>query len=472
MRCDLAASLLHEPPLLFLDEPTIGLDVVAKANVRAFLKEANKLLETTVILTTHDLDDIEELCERVVLIDHGQVLWDGSLRGLRDRHLPEARIRFDLNQPPAGDPAELAVGPWRATRLSPGRYQLVVDKREASPADVLREVVRDLPVLDLAVGEPDIEEVVARIYRENAALRKADGRRARPRAPRPASSSTAASGGAEAAVTTLALARPYLAFARTSFLNILAYRARYFVGILTYFFNATVWYYIWRALFHEKGAGATLGGFTFPQMLTYVATGWALRSFYFNEVDREIASQVREGRLAMTLIKPVDVQAMTLSQALGESAFRLVLFTLPIGLLLGLVYPLLPPASAGGLRPLPPLGPPLGAPRRRDQLLRRPRRHPHDVDPRRPPRQVPRPRAPLGPPRPGRVLPRAGPEGPRLAPLPPHERHARGASGSASPPAPTPRALSPSRPGGRSSSSSSAASSGRPRARRIEVQGG
>ena len=146
-------------------------------------------------------------------------------------------------------------------------------------------------------------------------------------------------------MTALALARPYLAFARTSFLNLLAYRARYFVGILTYFFNATVWYYIWRALFHEKGAGATLGGFTFPQMLTYVTTGWALRSFYFNEVDREIASQVREGRLAMTLIKPIDVQAMTLSQALGESAFRLVLFTLPIGVLLGLVYPVLPPAG-------------------------------------------------------------------------------------------------------------------------------
>ena len=129
---------------------------------------------TTVILTTHDLDDIEELCERVVLIDHGQILYDGSLRGLRDRHLPEARIRFDLNPIPAGDPAELAVGPWRAARLSQGRYQVVVDKREVSTADVLREIVRDLPVLDLAVGEPDIEEVVARIYRENAALRRPD----------------------------------------------------------------------------------------------------------------------------------------------------------------------------------------------------------------------------------------------------------------------------------------------------------
>ena len=119
MRCDLAASLLHEPTLLFLDEPTIGLDVVAKANVRSFLKEANRLLATTVILTTHDLDDIEELCERVVLIDHGQVLWDGSLRGLRDRHLPEARIRFDLNPIPAGRPGRARRRPVARRRASP-----------------------------------------------------------------------------------------------------------------------------------------------------------------------------------------------------------------------------------------------------------------------------------------------------------------------------------------------------------------
>lgn len=138
--------------------------------------------------------------------------------------------------------------------------------------------------------------------------------------------------------------RPYLAFARTAFLNLLAYRARYFVGILTYVFNVTVWYYIWRALFSEGGA-ERLGGFTFPQMLTYVATGWILRSFYFNEVDRDIANQVTEGRLAMQLIKPVDFQLLTLSQALGESVFRGALFAGPIALVLLLVFPLLPPAS-------------------------------------------------------------------------------------------------------------------------------
>ena len=140
--------------------------------------------------------------------------------------------------------------------------------------------------------------------------------------------------------------RGYLALARTAFLNLLAYRARYFVGILTYFFNVTVWYYIWRALFAQAPEGARLGGFTFPQMLTYVTVGWVLRSFYFNEVDRDIATQVQEGRLAMALVKPLDFQAMTLSTALGESAFRAVMFALPIGLVLFAVYRVAPPASA------------------------------------------------------------------------------------------------------------------------------
>ena len=175
MRCDLAASLLHAPPLLFLDEPTIGLDVVAKANVRSFLSEVNRTQETTVILTTHDLGDIEELCRRVVLIDRGQVLYDGSLEGLRARWLPEARIRFDLRDSAGIGSADLVFDGIRAERISPNRFQIVVDKQRTSPADVLREVVDRYPVLDLSVSEPDIEEVVSRIYRESARSRPASG---------------------------------------------------------------------------------------------------------------------------------------------------------------------------------------------------------------------------------------------------------------------------------------------------------
>lgn len=145
----------------------------------------------------------------------------------------------------------------------------------------------------------------------------------------------------------MTLLRPYIALARTAFVNLLAYRARYFVGILTYFFNVTVWYYIWKALFAQAPAGGRIGGFTFPEMLTYVTTGWVLRSFYFNEIDREIASQVQEGRLAMALVKPLDYQAMTLAQGFGESAFRAVMFALPIAIVLFAVYRISPPASFG-----------------------------------------------------------------------------------------------------------------------------
>jgi len=175
MRCDLAASLLHSPPLLFLDEPTIGLDVVAKSNVRAFLSEVNRRDGTTVILTTHDLDDIEELCRRVVIIDRGQVLYDGVLQGLRDRHLPEARIRFDLRDAAGTGEASLDVAGRRAERVGKNRYQIVVDKRTATAADVIREIVNRYPVVDLSVSEPDIEEVVTRIYRESARRRPDTG---------------------------------------------------------------------------------------------------------------------------------------------------------------------------------------------------------------------------------------------------------------------------------------------------------
>ncbi|MFG0316484.1 MAG: ATP-binding cassette domain-containing protein, partial [Planctomycetota bacterium JB042] len=95
MRCDLAASLLHDPPLLFLDEPTIGLDVVAKDSVRTFLRELNQELSTTILLTTHDLRDIEELCRRVIVIDHGRILFDGPLTEMKARHAGTVHVEVD-----------------------------------------------------------------------------------------------------------------------------------------------------------------------------------------------------------------------------------------------------------------------------------------------------------------------------------------------------------------------------------------
>ena len=137
--------------------------------------------------------------------------------------------------------------------------------------------------------------------------------------------------------------RAVLPFARIGFLNMLAFRARYYVGVLTYLFNVAVYYFIWRAVF--RSGGASVAGMTLEDMVTYVAVGWAIRSFYFNEIDRELGTQVQEGKLAMNLIRPVDFQTVMVADAAGQSAFRAVLFTVPISVVLALVFPLKPPAS-------------------------------------------------------------------------------------------------------------------------------
>jgi ABC-2 type transport system ATP-binding protein len=167
MRCDLAASLLHRPPLLFLDEPTIGLDVVAKANVREFLQEINKVEGTTVLLTTHDLSDIETLCRRVIVIDHGRLLFDGPLASLRDRILPVTSVVFDVKRAP--DPADLVFNGLAAREIGTHRYSIEVDRRVISPASAVKEIVNRFDVADLSIQEPQIEEVVKRIYREGIA---------------------------------------------------------------------------------------------------------------------------------------------------------------------------------------------------------------------------------------------------------------------------------------------------------------
>jgi ABC-2 type transport system permease protein len=134
----------------------------------------------------------------------------------------------------------------------------------------------------------------------------------------------------------------YFEFARIAFLKILAYRLRYFTGIVTYFINVSVYYFIWSAIY---GSSTDVAGYDLSQMTTYVAVGWIIRSFYFNNVDRDISAEVLEGKIAVNLIKPVDVQIMYIAQTAGEACFRAVLFTLPIAAVLLFIYPISPPAS-------------------------------------------------------------------------------------------------------------------------------
>ena len=133
------------------------------------------------------------------------------------------------------------------------------------------------------------------------------------------------------------------------FVNTMAYRLRYYTGIVTYFIYVTVYYFIWKAIYSHS---ASIEGFDFSHLLTYVAIGWIIRSFYYNNIDQEMATQVLEGKLAMDLIKPVNIQWMYIAQALGESAFRLTMLTVPTAVVLLLVFPVRKPAGVGELRRL------------------------------------------------------------------------------------------------------------------------
>ena len=162
MRCDLAAALLHQPSILFLDEPTIGLDAVSKLAFRDFIKRFNRDRGVTVILTTNDMDDIEALCTRVMVIGEGRILSDGALEALRERIAPERRLIVHLEERDAvvSDP-EATV-----TQREGHRVHLSFDPRRTPPADLIARIASRHAVRDLFVESAPIEEIVARMYAE------------------------------------------------------------------------------------------------------------------------------------------------------------------------------------------------------------------------------------------------------------------------------------------------------------------
>jgi ABC-2 type transport system ATP-binding protein len=164
MRADLAASLLHRPALLFLDEPTIGLDLVAKDAIRGFLRDVNREFGTTILLTTHDLRDIEALTERVMVIDRGRLVFDGPLDDLRDAAIDEGIARFDFTEEPRLEDLEGIDDSVTWKRLSPVRFEARFPRSRLKVADLLGRCVRRFSVADVALPEPSIEEVIRRIY--------------------------------------------------------------------------------------------------------------------------------------------------------------------------------------------------------------------------------------------------------------------------------------------------------------------
>lgn len=160
MRCELAASLLHSPKILFLDEPTIGLDAVSKLAVREFIKRLNKEKGVTVILTTHDMDDIESLCNRVIVIGKGQILSDGNLQSLREKVSKERRLILDYSEEIS---KFLIEG---ATLIKDENNRLIIDfKPEViTPADLISSISHQYKIKDILIENPPIEEVIAKLY--------------------------------------------------------------------------------------------------------------------------------------------------------------------------------------------------------------------------------------------------------------------------------------------------------------------
>jgi ABC-2 type transport system ATP-binding protein len=160
VRGELSAVMLHDPEIVFLDEPTIGLDVVAKERVREFLADANRERGVTVMLTTHDLADIERLCDRILMIDHGRLIYDGTVDDLLARYGAERTLVVDLEEPAP----PLDVPGVSDVRVDGLRQWLRFRREETSAADLTAAVAQRARLVDLAVEEPDIEEVVRRIY--------------------------------------------------------------------------------------------------------------------------------------------------------------------------------------------------------------------------------------------------------------------------------------------------------------------
>jgi ABC-2 type transport system ATP-binding protein len=166
MRCDLTASLLHQPKLLFLDEPSIGLDVLAKSRIRDFLQYLNETTHTTILLTTHDLDEIEKLCPRIILIDHGKKVYDGGLESLMDSCVLTQKIIMDYKSPVKFILTDelKTKGIQHYQSLNPYQGEILFDRKKLSASDAMALLFNQLPVRDVEVQETSIEDVIRDIY--------------------------------------------------------------------------------------------------------------------------------------------------------------------------------------------------------------------------------------------------------------------------------------------------------------------
>jgi ABC-2 type transport system ATP-binding protein len=170
MRAELAATLIHEPQVVYLDEPTIGLDLIVKERIRTFIKDQNQTKNTTVVLTTHDLGDIEELCSRVIIIDAGKLIYDGPISRIKERFGKYREITFEVKSP--AKTVDLPAGS-ETTALEPGRLTVRFDRTMTTASQVASALMNQVEVKDFSLAEPDLASVIKQIY--NGALRESGG---------------------------------------------------------------------------------------------------------------------------------------------------------------------------------------------------------------------------------------------------------------------------------------------------------
>jgi ABC-2 type transport system ATP-binding protein len=159
MKCELVAALLHRPRVLFLDEPTIGLDVSMQAKMREFIRDYNQRFGAAVLLTSHYMDDVTALCPRVIVIDHGHLIYDGDLQELVRRVRPDKRVSIRLSAP-----IERAQLDKLGVVVSADAAQVVLSVPAVKVNVVVRDALATLPVLDLTIEDPPLEEVMREMF--------------------------------------------------------------------------------------------------------------------------------------------------------------------------------------------------------------------------------------------------------------------------------------------------------------------
>lgn len=171
MRCEVVAALLHRPKILLLDEPTVGMDVVAKEQIREFLREINRKEKTTIILTTHDMGDIEALCKRIILIDNsksslGKIIYDGALDKLKNRYMNTKKITVKYSSIKNKKLAKSGLGKVRILKEDEGFMEMSVDTRKHDISKVVSDIMKSVDVVDLSVEDEELSSIIAKIYKE------------------------------------------------------------------------------------------------------------------------------------------------------------------------------------------------------------------------------------------------------------------------------------------------------------------